>query len=231
MTEIMPDAEEIYETLKEYTMIPKQRFIENLCYANSLKHQRDFPDGLIIECGVWRGGMIAGFLRVFGKKRSYMLFDSFEGLPLPNQNDGEDSLWWRTHPEHPRYFDNCSAPESYVNDLLRVDLLAGTDISIVKGWFSEKLPQTSIRPIAFLHLDCDWYDSNYICLQRFWPHILPGGAIIIDDYFDWEGCRRAIHDFLSKNRAREAIERVGSTGGALIRRLGPWDIKESPHLG
>lgn len=224
------EPEDIYEQFKEHTIIPKKRFLENIRYALWLEQQVEFPKGGVVECGVWRGGMTAGFLKVFGESRSYLLFDSFEGLPPPNENDGEDALWWASHPNHPRYFDNCKAPSFHVRELLSKEASSGFNVSIVEGWFSDTLPRTSIRPIAFLHLDSDWYDSTYQCLCRLWKHVLPGGAIIIDDYFDWEGCRRAVHDFLSQIKAREAIERVGTSGGACIRRLGAWDISESPHL-
>jgi len=230
MMKFEEEAKKIYDELKEFTIIPEKRFVENLCYANWLNYQQDFPNGSIVECGVWRGGMSAGFLQIFGSERSYLLFDSFAGLPEPSPNDGEDARWWFKNPDHPRNFNNCTAPKSYVKKLFDNEISKGTDVLIAEGWFAETLPKISIKPIAFLHLDCDWYDSNYTCLQRLWPHILPGGAIIIDDYFDWEGCRRSLHDFLSANRARESIERVGLTGGALIRRRGPWDISESPHL-
>lgn len=226
----MLDALTIYDLYKEYSMIPKARYIENIEYASCLIKKRNFPDdGAVVECGVWRGGMVAGFMQVFGLARYYMMFDSFEGLPDPNYNDGEDALWWKMHPEHPRYFNNCCASESDVKKLFD-EKISSSKLLIVKGYFKETLPKTSILPISFLHLDCDWYDSNLVCLQRLWDHILPGGAIIIDDYFDWEGCRRAVHDFLSSVKAREAIERVGKNGGALIRKLGPWELSETPHL-
>ena len=97
------DLDEIYETFNKYTMIPKERYLENLLCAQKLKEQPDFPDGSVVECGVWRGGMIAGFMEVFGSKRENLLFDSFEGLPPPSEYDGEDARWWHEHPEHPRY--------------------------------------------------------------------------------------------------------------------------------
>lgn len=230
MTEQKSDFGGIYDELKPHTMIAKDRFVANLRCADWVQKQPNFPDGSIVECGVWRGGMAAGFMKIFGRGRRYILFDSFEGLPPPNENDGEDARWWQEHPEHPRYFDNCTADLSDVEQLLN-SADSQFNIRIVKGWFSETLPKTSLESIAFVHLDCDWYDSYTQCLQRLWPHIRPGGAIIIDDYFDWEGCRRAVHDFLSRAQARETIERVGSTGGAFIRRRGPWDLLESQHLG
>lgn len=221
-------AEEIYARLSAYTIIPQERFVLNICYAMDLLTDTSFPNGFIVECGVWRGGMSAGFLDVFGTSRDYKFFDSFMGLPPPTANDGQDVMWWAKHPEHPRYFNNCRASSGSLKKLINGKI--STD-SIVEGWFADTLPKAKLSNIAFLHLDCDWYDSYTTCLEHLWDSVQPGGVIIFDDYYDWEGARRAVHDFLSRKKARESIQRIGSSGGVLIRRLGEkWNIKESPHL-
>ena len=220
----------LFQAVQGHTMIPEERFIENLRCVEWLRKQSDFPDGTIVECGVWRGGMAVSFMKLFGPTRIYRLFDSFDGLPPPSNNDGEDAMWWHSHPEHPRFYNNCKAAREDVETLISRVLAPGFQVEIHKGWFSDSLFIADAQPIAFLHLDCDWYDSIMQCLTILWPAILPGGGIIIDDYYDWEGCRRAVHDFLSRHRAREAIERVGVSGGAFIRRRGPWQLSESPHL-
>jgi O-methyltransferase len=51
-----------------------------------------------------------------------------------------------------------------------------------------------------------------ICLKKFWPHIAKGGAILIDDYYTFAGCSRAVHDFLSEIKATENIR--GAAGQA-----------------
>jgi O-methyltransferase len=47
-----------------------------------------------------------------------------------------------------------------------------------------------------------------VCLDHFWDRVMPGGIVLIDDYYIWEGCRRAVHDFLSRRDATEAIHRA-----------------------
>jgi len=46
--------------------------------------------------------------------------------------------------------------------------------------------------------DVDWYDPVKTCLDRIWPHLIVGGVIILDDYQDWGGCRKATDEFLLK---------------------------------
>ncbi|MFH1045384.1 MAG: TylF/MycF/NovP-related O-methyltransferase [Candidatus Omnitrophota bacterium] len=41
-------------------------------------------------------------------------------------------------------------------------------------------------------------------LDQFYDKVVPGGFIVLDDYFVWPGCRRALEDFL-KQRRLEAI--------------------------
>src|SRR5277367_3008793 len=74
----------IYRKYRNYTMIPEDSYIRNLKIAKRLKA---IP-GNIVECGVWRGGMIAGIAEVLGPSREYVLLDSFQGLPPAKEIDG-----------------------------------------------------------------------------------------------------------------------------------------------
>jgi len=53
------------------------------------------------------------------------------------------------------------------------------------------------EPIALAHIDCDWYDSVKLCLERITPNVVPGGVLVIDDYRDWVGCRRAVDEYFA----------------------------------
>src|SRR5262249_42322226 len=89
---------------------------------------------------------------------------------------------------------------------------------------------TFVSPnIAVLRLDGDWYDSTMICLRKFWNHVLPGGIIIIDDYFAWDGCTRAVHDFLSSIRANERIRHTRRGQVGFIEKHGA--AQERPRPG
>ena len=81
------------------------------------------------------------------------------------------------------------------------------NVALVEGWFENTLPQCRFdEPIALLRLDADWYESTMICLRNLFHRVAPGGLIIIDDYYAWDGCSRAVHDFLSSESAPERIE-------------------------
>src|SRR5438094_789208 len=98
-------ARRIYQKYQAHTMIPKPTYTQNLELA---RHVRDVP-GSVVECGVWKGGMIAGIAEVLGDTREYVLFDSFQGLPPANGIDGEAALAWQADKDGAKFHDNCTA--------------------------------------------------------------------------------------------------------------------------
>jgi predicted O-methyltransferase YrrM len=60
-------TESLYDKYKEFTMIPRDQFLENI---NLCMEYKDVP-GCVVECGVWKGGMIAGIAEALGKDRNY----------------------------------------------------------------------------------------------------------------------------------------------------------------
>lgn len=190
----------IYKTFKDYTMIPKETYIQNLVLIDRLKK----TDGCIVECGTWRGGMIGGIATMLGNKRNYFLFDSFEGLPKAQQIDGESAIQWQKDINSPTYFDNCKAEIIHAEEAMKLSNV--TNFYIHKGWFSETLPKFSKNEkIAILRLDGDWYESTMDCLENLYDAVFIGGIIILDDYYAWSGCSRAVHDFLSKHSLPDRI--------------------------
>jgi O-methyltransferase len=86
-----------------------------------------------------------------------------------------------------------------------------------KGFFKDTLPDFDPGPIALLRLDADWYESTMECLTHLFDRVVPDGIIILDDYYTWDGCSRALHDFLSY---RKAVERIQSFDGVCFLRKG-----------
>jgi O-methyltransferase len=202
----------VYEKYSNYTMIPESTFIKNLKLCNNFKNIQ----GSIIECGVWRGGMIAAIAELLGKDRKCYLFDSFEGLPEAQEIDGEAAKNWQKSKEDPMYFDNCKAEVCYAENAMR---LAGvTSYQIVQGWFLETLPKFNANEeIAILRLDGDWYDSIMPCLKYLYPAVAKGGLIILDDYYIWDGCSRAVHDYLSSHNLPDRIHQLDDNNCYIVK--------------
>jgi len=192
----------LYRKYSYFTMIPAAIFRENL----SLAWRQRRIAGAVVECGVWRGGMIAALAELLGEKRAYYLFDSFEGLPPAQEEDGKAALDYQQDKLASNYFDNCRADISFAEKAM--SLSGAKEVKIVKGWFSETLPAfRSDQAIAILRLDGDWYASTMDCLNGLYHHVAPGGLIIIDDYYTWGGCRRAVDEFLASKNPRDEVKR------------------------
>jgi O-methyltransferase len=206
--------EEIHRTLyaryQRYTMSPRPTYIANLCLA---AHAAAVP-GAIVECGTWRGGLIAGVAQLLGDDREYWLFDSFEGLPPLGENDGQDAMDWQAQGDN-----SCTAPEVDAQVAMRLSQVSR--YHIVKGWFYDTLPLARFpEGIAYLRADGDLYDSIYETLDCLFPLVNQGGIISIDDYYAFEGCGRAVHDYLSDNKRPERIESMQAAGR--------WEVPPGP---
>jgi hypothetical protein len=186
--------------LRGFTMVPKITYINNLRLASRMQDVQ----GAIVECGTWKGGMIAGIACCLGNKRNYLLFDSFEGLPVAGELDGNAAIEWQKNTTDDLFHDNCSAS---MEEAARAMALANIQAPrLIKGWFKDTLPNFSIpEGIAILRMDGDCYESTIEILDNFFPQVLPGGLIIIDDYYTWDGYTRAVHDYLSKHKRPERI--------------------------
>lgn len=73
-----------------------------------------------------------------------------------------------------------------------------------KGWFQHTLPEikNEIDQIAILRLDGDWYDSIKVCLENLYDKVVPGGLVVIDDYGYYEGCTKAVDEFLESRNVK-----------------------------
>jgi O-methyltransferase len=202
---------EIYNRFQSHTMIPGNRYIENIMLADHVG--RGVP-GDFVECGTWRGGMACGLMAVSeaagnAPDRHFHFFDSFEGLPPADPGkDGIAAVDYQKDPDAPGHFNNCSADYEGFAALVHAQGVAAERIHIHRGWFQDTVGHYAGGPISVLRLDGDWYESTMTCLEALYPLVSPGGAIIIDDYDDWDGCSLAVHDYLSRHRLPARIHRT-----------------------
>jgi O-methyltransferase len=191
-----PHFYNIHERFKEFTMTPQNFYVINL----SLAYQYQNVEGCIVECGTWKGGMIAGIAYLFkNEKKNYYLFDSFEGLPDAIELDGSDAINFKDSKSANEMYNNCKTDIEIAKEAMR--LSEAKNVLISKGWFNETLPNfPADEKIAILRLDGDWYESTMDCLIHLYDKVVEGGLIIIDDYYAWEGCSKAVHDFLSHRK-------------------------------
>jgi len=181
-----------------YTMVGKAR-LDNVqaCVEDVLA--KNIP-GDFIETGVWRGGTSI-FMRALLKihdvtDRTIWAADSFDGMPIPaSSTDGADL--------HKLDYLRVSLDQVKSN-FARFGLL-DAQVKFIKGWFCDTLPTAPVERLAILRLDGDMYSSTMDSLVNLYHKVSPGGYVIVDDYFSWEPCQRAVSDFLAARNLHAAI--------------------------
>lgn len=191
------------------TMIGLKR-LENIeyCFNEVIK---DIIPGDFIETGVWRGGATI-FMKALLKaskidNRTVWVADSFEGLPMPNEEkyneDKGDQLYT---------FKELAISLETVQDNFRKYDLLDKNIKFLKGWFKDTLPTAPINELAIIRLDGDLYESTMDGLINLYPKLSKGGFIIIDDWGALNSCKQAVIDYRTNNKITEEIIPIDWSG-------------------
>lgn len=217
----LPERTEIWKKVKPFTMVPEPAI--DFLVEQVLRLIREKVPGVLIECGVWRGGcsmaMLMAQRAALGRvERAVYMLDSFQGLPPVTVRDGPLARKWQDGADPDTFLDNCKAMRSDVERALAEMRFTDGDFKIVEGWFDQTACQVAreVEPhsIALLRLDGDWYDSTRSCLDSLMPLVSEGGVVVIDDYYAWDGCARAVHDYLSGTDAAYRIRSLPNWYGA-----------------
>lgn len=157
--------------------------------------------GNLLEAGVFRGGaciFLRALLSVTPNESSRRVFvaDSFAGIPsqrrsLPGMIEDPTETWT----------DRFSFGRDAVEYNFRRYGLLDERVTFVPGFFNESLPSLFARPLdgeapklALLRIDADAYDGVLDALTAAFPHLSPGGAVVIDDWH-LTGARLAVHEY------------------------------------
>jgi hypothetical protein len=199
--------EKLWRQFRSLTMSDRKRFVANLALVAERARRVDLSRGSYVECGTWRGGMSFAVMRLPTGITEYHFFDSFEGLPTATAEDGTRAIAEQSGGQ--LRHDNNKADLGEFEANVRRFRLPGQGTTVTKGWFADTLPRfRPAMPVAVLRMDGDWYQSTRCILQHLFAKVMPGGLVIIDDYYDWEGCARAVHEFLGETRATERIRQT-----------------------
>jgi len=167
--------------------------------------------GDLIETGVWRGGatiLMRAILKVNAvTDRCVWVADSFEGLPPPETDKYPEDAGDRHHTRK----ELAVSLEEVRSNFERYGLL-DDQVRFLKGWFRDTLPAAPIRQLAVVRLDGDMYGSTMDALALLYPKLAIGGYLIVDDYNAVAGCRKAIHDYRSRNNITDEIVAIDWTG-------------------
>ena len=220
---------DMYAACSPYTMTSKERMYA--LYAACLYAVDSGLAGAFVECGVWKGGsamMMAACLKSKGiTDRDIYLFDTFEGMPKPEEMDrsftgehaqgqfqasatDEDSSSW------------CHSPYDEVKQNMLSIGYPEERIHLVKGKVEDTLPSGfPEQAIALLRLDTDWYSSTHQELLHLYPLLVKRGVLIIDDFGHWEGAQKAVLEYFDEHDVNMLLNRIDYTGRIGIKVDGP----------
>ncbi|MFZ2013998.1 MAG: TylF/MycF/NovP-related O-methyltransferase [Nocardioides sp.] len=176
--------------------------------------------GDVVECGVWRGGSMQAIALTLLSRgdvdRELHLFDTFEGMPPPTaedarttevgavpadqmlaESDRESALW-------------AIAGLDVVKQAMADTGYPADKVHFHPGLVEDTTPGQAPDTIALLRLDTDWYASTKHELEHLYDRLSPGGVLILDDYGDWDGARKATDEWLAETGEQIFLAPMGS---------------------
>jgi asparagine synthase (glutamine-hydrolysing) len=199
----------------------------NALAEQALRIEKQEIQGAILEAGCAMGGSAILFASAKAPTRPLRVYDVFGMIPPPTPEDGADV--------HARYEEIRAGRAKglggdvyygYRDDLYKAvrDAFAALGYPVEAHWVEliKGLVQDTLvvdGPVALAHIDVDWYDPVMTCLERIVPHLPIGGSVILDDYQDWSGCRKATDDYFARtDRSRFVFDT--SPGSLVVTRVG-----------
>lgn len=154
--------------------------------------------GDIVECGVWRGGSMMAAARTLlecdDRSRTLWLYDTFSGMAEPGVSERDARPAAVSLPAVQRTVAKSGYPGS------RVEYVAGRVV--------DTIPDAMPATIALLRVGSDRYETVRHELEHLSPRMSPGAVLIVDDYGQSQGARRAVDEFIAHTRTPLLMHRV-----------------------
>lgn len=208
----------IVEVCSRFSALSKERLLNNidsLLYVNNNSVLGD-----VVEIGVYKGGSMLAFLKaqeMFSPNflRNYHLYDTFSGMTAPSEYDkdlnGTTASYLLQSDEGTKCFSSLKEVKKNIESNTTIDK---TYINYHVG----DILKNEFYPdkIAILRLDTDWYESTAFELANFYEKVVSGGLVIIDDYGHWQGCKKAVDEFI-KLHPYLTLKKIDYTGVFFIK--------------
>jgi asparagine synthase (glutamine-hydrolysing) len=204
LAELSPRERELIAQIrsKKLTYLTEGKMASLLTTCRSIEQAR-LP-GIFLEAGCALGGSAILIATTKSIERPFSVYDVFGLIPPPTKEDTQDvHERYRTIVEGKAEGIGGEKYYGYEENLYEIVLSNlksfGIDceersVSLIKGLVQDTMQID--QPVAFAHVDVDWYEPVMTCLQRVFPKLVAGGSIILDDYYDWGGCRKATDEYL-----------------------------------
>lgn len=193
--------------------------------------------GSFVECGCGNGNFEIVWineLKRLNEKRHILMYDTFAGLTEPCEKDytvkesnqyvmsnDEVITTWKSQKRSEKENAWCNWSLETVKHILREYQYDESYLHYVVGDVRETLMQKENLPeqIAMLRLDTDWYDSSKVELEQLYPKVVPGGIVIFDDYYHWNGQQVATDEYLATLDPKPTVVNVNMKVAAIFKPL------------
>jgi hypothetical protein len=193
-------------------------------------------EGVIVECGVDSGHFEYIWISELMKNntvRDIFLYDTFSGLVEPSDydytcenatlykmNKKEVHDMWESQKINDKINGWCYTPLEIVQNRLNSTGYPLDKLHYIVGDVMETLREKHNIPekIAILRLDTDWYESSKYELEQMYDNVVVGGIIIFDDYYHWNGQRKATDDFFKSINVDYNFVKLDAKTSAIIKK-------------
>lgn len=209
---------------QKLTYLPVFRLAAIIDTCQKIEQQK--LEGRFMEAGCALGGSSVLISRIKNPSRPLDVYDVFGMIPPPTEKDGADVIeryetirqGKATGIDGDKYY----GYEENLKDVVRETLERfGTteekdNVSLIEGLVQDTMQVND--PVAFAHIDVDWYDPVMCCLERIVPHLVVGGSVILDDYDAWSGCREATDAYFKEKANADHFAFDTSLGSMKVTR-------------
>lgn len=177
--------------------------------------------GDVVECGSFRGlssYVFCNYIRIADSDfqgAGYHIFDSFEGLSAPTD---EDMI---ANEEYGVVGKPSLAAGAFQGSLgtVKATLSDFPAVEYHPGWIPESFKNIAERNYKFVHVDLDLYEPIKAAVEYFYPRMVKGGVIMIDEYGfpRWPGGQRALDEYCHKHNLTTPLA-LTTGNGALFKK-------------
>jgi hypothetical protein len=215
----------IYQKVKHLTMTDETR-INSVVKCTQDLVRENIP-GAFVECGVWKGGAMMAIALALMEAgccdRDLFMFDTFNGMTRPDEEFdvdmcGSSASFLFTKLKTGKNSSNwCKANLDEVKENMASTGYNTEKIYYVVGPVELSLPLVTLKKIALLRLDTDFYKSTKCELQNLFPLLSRRGILIVDDYGHWSGARLATDEYIAEFAPLLKLERCGYTSVVAVK--------------
>jgi O-methyltransferase len=205
------DCDEFWNDWNQFDGLKSQRPDRKFVVWSMARSVRSLA-GDTAECGVYTG--CSTYLMCIASlpfERTHHVFDSFEGLSSPSDEDrpsSENAYVWRQG--------DLAVTEAEVKSKLK----RFSFIEYHKGWIPGPFSDVSDRSFRFVHVDVDLYQPTRDSIRFFYDRLVPGGILLCDDYgyHTCAGARRAFDEFVHE-RSLDPVVHLPTGQGFIVKSV------------